>query len=207
MAQRTSGLYHLITRPGLYAASQRLLGADRARRRFVDDLVKPAPGLRTLDVGCGPATLYPYLPDTDYVGFDLNSRHIDVARRVTGRPDRFHVGDATLELPHDDRFDRIIVSALLHHLDDDGARAMMRSLAERLAPGGRLVTLDGVRLDRQRPIARLLLALDSGRNVRTAEGYLGLVDRLPVAVETRRYSDLSRVPYDHFCMVLRPLSV
>ncbi len=44
--------------------------------------------------------------------------------------------------------------------------------------------------------------LTSGLNVRTSEGYLSLVDRLPVAIDKHTIRNMFRIPYDHFCMVM-----
>ena len=159
-----------------------------------------------LDVGCGSASLLPYLGDVRYTGIDLNPQSIDHARNLHGDRGRFLVGDVAKGMPDgSDEFDLIIVSALLHHLDDAHARALFSSLADLLRPGGRIVTIDNVWLPEQHFIAKLVNRLDSGLNVRTPEQYTNLVAGLPLRVESRIYRDLLRIPYDHFCMTLTPL--
>ena len=206
MAQRTTNIYRLVTLPAFYGAVQKLLGADAARTRFIEEMIRPEAGLRFLDCGCGPASLFPYLPDLDYTGIDLNPEHIAHAIEKYGDKGRFIVGDVTqnvvgLTAP----FDLVMVSALLHHLGDKEARTLLSRLVSLTEPGGRIVTMDSIWLPRQNPIAWLFNKLDSGLNVRTAEGYLSLVEGLPVAVETTLYRDFFRIPYDHFCMTLRRL--
>jgi 2-polyprenyl-3-methyl-5-hydroxy-6-metoxy-1,4-benzoquinol methylase len=74
--ERRHGLYGLLFRPAIYELVQRLLGADQAWRRFVQEFVCPNAGARILDVGCGPGTLLEFLPvglNCDYVGFDNNA--------------------------------------------------------------------------------------------------------------------------------------
>ena len=128
MAQRTSSLYRLVTFPRFYAGLQRLLGAPNGRQRLLDEIVRARPGTKVLDVGCGPASLFPDLMDTRYTGIDLNPRSIEHARKLYGGRGRFLVGDVAKELPDDSAdFDLIIVSALLHHLDDAHARALCRA--------------------------------------------------------------------------------
>ncbi len=203
MAQRTTNFYRLVTLPSFYKSLHVLLGAERARARYVREVIQPKPGNRVLDVGCGPATLVPYLAGVLYTGIDLNPKHIEHAKALHGDKGRFLVGDATRDLTGEpDAFDLIIVSALLHHLADDKARAMLSSLFVLLKPGGRLVTMDSIWLPHQNPIAWAFNKLDSGLNVRTAEGYLSLVSGLPATIDTRTYRDFFRIPYDHFCMIL-----
>ncbi len=203
MSQRIGHIYKLVTIPSAYRALQSLLGADRARRRYIAEVLKPKAGMRFLDVGCGPATLVPYLSDVDYTGIDLNPKHIEFAIANYGNRGRFMVGDASQALRIDGAgFDLVNISALLHHLDDRSVRGLLRQCTEQLRPGGCIVTFDNVWLDRQNPVAKLLIGLDSGLNVRTPEGYLALAQNLPVSVETRLFTDLLRVPYDHFCMIM-----
>lgn len=203
MSQRISKLYHLVTIPAIYKGLMSALGADRARRRLARELYAVPAGGKVLDVGCGPGSIYPYLPAVDYTGIDLNPRHVEHARALYGKRARFMVGDAARDLQDEaGTFDLVVVSALLHHLDDDQARRMLGRLCELLKPGGRLVTFDNVWLERQNPIARALNKLDSGLNVRFAGDYRSLVAGLPVSVEERLYRDLLRIPYDHFSMIL-----
>jgi SAM-dependent methyltransferase len=203
MSQRVSRLYRLITIPVLYKGLMAALGADRARRRLARELYRVPAGATVLDVGCGPGSIYPYLPPVEYTGIDLNARHIAHAKALYGDKPRFVVGDVSGDLPgKPGTFDLVLVSALLHHLDDDEARRMLKRLCELLKPGGRLVTFDNVWLDGQNPIARALNKFDSGLNVRFAADYRRLAKGLPVSIEERLYRDLLRIPYDHFSMIL-----
>jgi SAM-dependent methyltransferase len=113
------------------------------------------------------------------------------------------VGNIAGDLPGEPgTFDLVLVSALLHHLDDGEATRMLERLCELLKPGGRLVTFDNVWLERQHPIARALNKFDSGLNVRFAADYRRLAEGLPVSIEEKLYRDLLRIPYDHFSMIL-----
>ena len=203
MSQRISNLYRLITVPAVYKGLMAVLGAERARTRLAQELYCVRPGVKLLDAGCGPAATYPYLPEVDYTGIDLNPQHIAHAKKLYGHKARFMVGDASRDLAAEEgTFDIVLVSALLHHMDDDAARRMLELLCRLLKPGGRLVTFDNVWLDRQNPIAWALNKLDSGLNVRRASEYRRLVTGLPVSIEERLYRNLLRIPYDHFSMIL-----
>nr|WP_249804454.1 MULTISPECIES: class I SAM-dependent methyltransferase [unclassified Bradyrhizobium] len=177
------------------------LGADNAIRRYVSEVLEPAPGIKMLDVGCGPANVLAYLPALDYTGIDHNENHIAFARQLYGSRGRFIVGSADQLHQDGNSFDLINVSAILHHLDDDQAKAMFKSLKPLLKHGGRITTIDNVWLPRQRAIAKFINNLDSGMNIRTPEGYLGLMSGLGYDIQPRVFHDLLRVPYDHFVMV------
>ncbi len=204
MTQRTSHIYRLVTLPGFYAGFQNALGADRARRTFIKEFLEPlALGSKVLDVGCGPGTLFGYLPDIQYTGLDLNPKHIEQARAVYGDTGRFVCGNALTVLSEEEgQFNVAICSGLLHHLTDAEASGLLKRLLELVSPAGRICTLDPVRLPNQRRVASLLKSLDSGRNVRSAEGYVALTEGIVAKASFKTYHNLLRVPYDHFAMVL-----
>ena len=53
MAQTTSGIRAILSNPKVYAAFQLVVGSTRVRTELIQTYVKPEPGLRVLDVGCG----------------------------------------------------------------------------------------------------------------------------------------------------------
>lgn len=174
--ERKRGIYAALRNPVLYQTVQRLMGtADTGRRHFVEHFVRANPGDRVLDIGCGPASLLAYLPDVEYVGWEPNGAYVDKARKTYGDRGVFHVGYFGPEQAGLlDPVDIVIVSAVLHHMDDDQAAELFGLVRQVLRPGGRVVTLDNVFIRRQNPIARLLISLDRGRHVRSPAGYLAL---------------------------------
>jgi SAM-dependent methyltransferase len=207
MAQRISGIYRLITIPSIFKGLMFSLGADKAITRYVNEALQPTCGVKMLDVGCGPANILSYLPPLDYTGIDLNEKHIAYARRRYGNRGRFIVGNAADDLKQEgQKFDLINVSALLHHITDNEAISLFASLVGLLKPNGRIVTIDNVWLPKQRVAVRLMNYLDSGTNIRTPEGYLGLLSGTGLEIHTLILNDLLRIPYDHFIMIARKAS-
>ncbi|QSX79661.1 class I SAM-dependent methyltransferase [Agrilutibacter solisilvae] len=198
-AQVTDGLRAILSHPAVYSGFQKLLGAERSRRKLSQEHLRVQPGDVVVDVGCGPADILECLPrDIEYHGFDLSQRYIDAARDRYGDRGIFHCADVQdlvgEALPP---CQLAIAIGLLHHLDDPAAMGLISSLYERLAPGGRLVTLDGGYWPGQSRIGRALARRDRGQHVRTAEGYAALVDARFSRVEVIRREDLLLVPYSH----------
>ncbi|OQW49422.1 class I SAM-dependent methyltransferase [Candidatus Raskinella chloraquaticus] len=172
MSEIRTGLRRFLEDPRLYELVQKAMGARHNRQAFVDRYIRPRPGDRVLDVGCGPAALLSHLPGVNYTGFDPNPAYIQQAQRRYGEQGQFHAkiydeADVCRFKP----FDIAIISAVLHHLDDQEARRLFGLLRRSLKPGGRVLTLDNVYVDDQNLIARLLISLDRGQNVRSPEGY------------------------------------
>src|SRR5690606_25341736 len=141
MAQITHGLRGILSHPRVYSAVQNLLGAESVRKEFVEDQVRPAPGMRVLDIGCGPGDVLTYMQSVDYWGFDTSPEYIAHAQSVYGGRAKFfckelHAADLR-DLPP---FDVVLAMGLLHHLDDDIAKNLVNMAAQALRPGGRLLT-------------------------------------------------------------------
>src|SRR5579871_2599938 len=71
----------VLARPWVYQLFFNVIGAPERSRILVRDYIRPRPGDRILEIGCGPGTIVPYLPDSEYVGFDLSEEYIEQARK------------------------------------------------------------------------------------------------------------------------------
>jgi SAM-dependent methyltransferase len=198
---QSRGLYAFLERPGVYERVQNVLGGRAARRRLVDEFIRPFRGARLLDVGCGTGTLLESLPEgVEYVGFDGNAAYVETARRRYGGRGAFlraTVGKDAIGFA-DGTFDRVVAVALLHHLDDADVDALLRSAARLLRPGGVFVSIDGAVHPRQSRLARMMLALDRGGRIRTPEEYRRLIGMHFPLLETSLLTDLLPIPYSHF---------
>lgn len=202
MAQITSGIRSILSHPVAYDTLQGMLGVTHARKVVCAEYINARPGQVVVDVGCGTAEILKFLPDSiRYFGFDLSSSYIASAERRFGNRGRFRCADVTQLAPGEiPPCDVTISFGVLHHLDDEGARHLIDGLYDRLAPGGRLITVDPVFVPGQKRIAHELIRRDRGQNVRDCEGYLALV---PERFSQRRIEprhDLLRVPYTYAVM-------
>jgi SAM-dependent methyltransferase len=199
MAQTTSGLRKLLNHPAVYRALQQLLMSDTKTAYWVNTCVRPTATMRILDIGCGPGDLVRFMPTTTvFEGFDLSQDYIDEANRQHGHRARFHcarVDEATLTSL--DLFDVVIARGVLHHLDDDEARALFALAKQGLRAGGRVVTIDACYAVGQSPFAKALIDRDRGQSVRDEAGYRALAKAAFNDVKTVVRHDLMRVPYTH----------
>lgn len=191
----------MLSIPLVYETFQRVVGSHRVRRELVDTYVKPRPGLRVLDIGCGPGDLIEYLPDVDYTGSDLSEAYIESARRRFGDRGRYFAGRVE-ELDADDlgEFDVVIAKSLLHHVDEDEALHLFKVSSQVLADGGRLVTLDAAYTPDMSRASRFVVSRDRGQSILTPEGYVALARKAFADVEHSVHHDLLRMPYTHVFM-------
>lgn len=196
--QREHGAWALLSAPVLYSALQRTLAGDRVRQVYVDGHIRPEPGLNILDVGCGPGDIAPFMRGARYTGVDLSSDYIKRAKARFGHLGTFYVSDvADLSKIVDEKFDVIVATGLLHHLDDSEVAKLLGDMTRLLRTGGRVVTIDNVFIDRQNPLARFVISMDRGQNVRRREAYEALFHGVFGQVQGAIYHDLLRIPYTH----------
>ncbi|MFN3715816.1 MAG: class I SAM-dependent methyltransferase [Thiobacillus sp.] len=201
MSQIETGLRRVLSLPAVYSGFQYLMGARSGWQRLVDDYIKPFPGARVLDVGCGPADLLGYLGEVEYWGYDISADYIAHARQKFGTLGQFTCGLLTpAEVARLPAFDRVVLSGVLHHLDDSAARELLALVRLALKPEAHLVTVDPCLVDGQNPVARFLIERDRGQNVRTEAGYTALVKPLfdHSIIEIRHKA---WIPYTHCYMV------
>lgn len=184
-----------------YSLFRTLIRADRGMQRIVQDYIRPQSGQTIADLGCGTGDLADMLPpDVVYIGVDHNDAYLDPSQAMKGATQgrRFINGDlgklADLELPP---LDAALALGVLHHLDDDQVRHMLTAIRSKLAPGGRMVTVDPVLVPAQRSSARIMMVMDRGRHVRQLDHYRMLVGEVFPDYEVHVRGDLNPFPYTH----------
>jgi len=204
MAQVTTGIHSILSRPIVYEAVQKFMGAEKGRALVVRNYVRPFPGMRILDLGCGPAEILGSLPtDIAYVGYDMSPEYIAAAQwKFAGRGTFYCRLLEQAEVATLERFDLVMGIGVLHHLDDATAHDFMRIAKAALNPDGRIYTLDPCFARRQNPIARFLISRDRGQNVRDPQGYQALLQGLELKVHGT-LTHQAWIPYTHWHMECR----
>ena len=203
MAERTTGLRAALSNPRIYMGFQRLLAARSSNERFLADHLKPRPGERILDIGCGPARILSYLPEVFYFGIDISPRYVAAARREHGDRGEFHCMDIRESQPPQREFDAVLIKGLIHHFDDADADLLLRIAAHSMRDLGRMVAIENAYVEGQSRIARWIINRDRGVYVRTPQAYAQLAKRYFAVVEYTIREDLMRIPYTHLILECR----
>lgn len=181
--------------PALFDAYQAGVGANRAKRLFVDQWLRPLAGERLLDIGCGTGAVIPFLPEgVETVGVDISSAYIAASQARHGDKARFLVADASdPSLDLGGEFDAAYAFGVLHHLPDEIAARLVAGAMRRLRPGGRFVTIDPTLIDGQGAVSRFIVKSDRGRHVRTPTEMARIFEGHDTRLDIR--TDLLRIPF------------
>ncbi len=193
----------ILSRPWAYRLFSTAVGAARGRAIYVREFIRPWPGARVLDIGCGPADILASLSQVQYVGVDISPDYIHAARERFGNRGEFmcrSVSDYVVEQPH--TFDIVLANGVLHHLDDQEADSLLSVARQALKPHGRFVSFDGCFTPNQSWFARWMLQNDRGQHVRRREEYLRLAGAHFSKVESHLHHRMLNIPYTHLIMEL-----
>jgi ubiquinone/menaquinone biosynthesis C-methylase UbiE len=187
--------------PALFLFLRGIVENDfRAIRGVIRRHLRNDVGLRTLDLGCGPGAFSPLFAAQGYIGVDINPRYIAYARKHFHG--KFLEGDArAAELP-DASFDQILVFGLLHHLDDETVRTVLREMRRLVAPEGHALVVEDIpAVSRLNLLGHLIHTAENGQHIRPVDEYRQLYEEgFRIAGEETLRSGLC----DYYAAVLRP---
>ena len=195
--QSDSGLLGWLGHPTMYNVFSAAVGGNVLRRRLVQNHVRPKPGDKVIDIGCGSAQVLRYLPDVGYIGIDINSEYIAFAKRTYGSKGTFLVGD-TQSFRGEPQFkdaDIVMAFGLLHHLDDDEAVDCLQFAYNALKAKGRFICHEACWIVNQGAFSKYIMSLDRGRSIRTEEQYRQLAEKVFTKVDAWVNPNPLRIPY------------
>ena len=163
----------ILNHPALYQAYQSAGGFFGARIKAIADYLTLRPGMRVIDIGCGPGHILRHLPEgTIYNGFDIDEAYIAYARRSFGHLGTFHCRyfDAAAAREFAGA-DLVMMNGVLHHIGDEDLRSTLANIRDVLKDDGVLFTTDPCY--RERPVAdREMAARQRPRRVHPRRGRL-----------------------------------
>jgi 2-polyprenyl-3-methyl-5-hydroxy-6-metoxy-1,4-benzoquinol methylase len=142
--------------------------ADRKRVDFIASVLKNTlpSNARILDVGCGNGVISRHLGKLGYdvLGIDVSEKTIETARSLTTLPNvKFMTKSAEELVASGERYDAVICSEVLEHLNDPGS--LLDVLYQTLAENGKLiVTVPNGRGPRESFVTKPILRLRKKNN-------------------------------------------
>jgi SAM-dependent methyltransferase len=171
MSQKNSIFYNFLFGAYIYIGLQKLMSATYVRKNFVKNHIKE--GYNIMDVRSGPSSILSDLPEINYYGYDINSSHIEYAKKKYPNKN-FHFFCKKLnknEIYKLPMFDCALLLGLVHHLNDKEFISTIRLIKNLLKKNGKILILDNVITKNQNFISRFLIKNDKGDNIRRLDQY------------------------------------
>jgi cyclopropane fatty-acyl-phospholipid synthase-like methyltransferase len=190
----------VLANPAAYNLWWNAVGGAAWAKVLVSEYVRPNVGARILEIGCGPGTIARYLPQTEYVGFDVSAKYIEMAQKRFPQAQFVCERVSQFTLAKERSFDAALALGIVHHLDDQEATQLFQIAYDALNFGGKLITFDGVWTGDQSPAARWFLARDRGEHIRSEAEYVKIASQVFANVRATVRHDLLRIPYTHLIL-------
>jgi SAM-dependent methyltransferase len=203
--EKTKGVTKIFSLPLVYHGFQSFLYGNSMEWLIREHWKLQNLKRRVVDIGCGTALLLKYLPsEVEYVGFDVNERYIQQAKKMwAARPNTSFFLGKLKDLKHHDKFknvDLFICAGVLHHLSYTEADEVLQTVLERLSPGGRFLAHEPCFLAKQSWLHRCVLNMDRGQGIRTELQWKELVSKHFEHWESAIVTGLIRIPYTHILL-------
>ena len=197
MSQKNKGIYSLLSNTFFYSLVQRVMSGTSFRKKIVKKYITKH-NVKVLDIGCGPAEILDTLPEIKYYGFDINPIYINSAKKKYENKGKFFckkfTNKNTKYLP---KFDHVLLLGVLHHLSDQEINKLMLNIKKVLKRKGNIITLDNIFINKQNLIAKFLIQMDKGENVRSKTGYLNILKNHFKKINSKIYHQ-KFIPYTWF---------
>ena len=163
-------IYSLSQNPSIFIFLRRILENNfKGEKKVLAEHFVCAPDESVLDIGCGTGEFSVFFNPEMYTGIDIEKKYIDYANK--NYKGTFLVGDATRSPFTDGEFQKIFISGVLHHLDDETSGHELDEARRVLAKNGTLLVMEDVNRPKNHFITRLLHRLDNGIFIRNKDGY------------------------------------
>ena len=128
---------------------------------------------KVLEIGCGTGNISVIFPQECYTGIDIFPDYIKYAKeKFPGR--KFLVMSGSKLDFKSESFDYVLLSCVLHHMDDESCRSMFKECSRILKKNGRIAVLEPEIPPLISWVDYILCLLDRGKNIRTRAGYAKL---------------------------------
>ena len=202
MSQKNKYIYRLLSNTYFYSIFQRIMLGTSFRSKIVKKFIKKE-NVNVLDVGCGPAEILESLPKVNYFGYDINPNYINYAKNKYYNKGKFFCKKfSKKEIKKLPKFDHVLLLGILHHLNDEEIASLMKLIKKVLKKNGNINTEDPIFLKKQNPIAKIIITMDRGENVRSKTEYIKLIKKYFTKIKTYIYHQ-KFIPYTWYVMTCK----
>ena len=183
MSQKNKYIYRLLSNTYFYSIFQRIMLGTSFRSKIVKKFIKKE--------------------KVNYFGYDINPNYINYAKNKYYNKGKFFCKKfSKKEIKKLPKFDHVLLLGILHHLNDEEIASLMKLIKKVLKKNGNIITEDPIFLKKQNPIAKIIITMDRGENVRSKTEYIKLIKKYFTKIKTYIYHQ-KFIPYTWYVMTCK----
>ena len=159
-----------LKNPYFFKLQQKINNYNVVRNEFKDYL--KSKNKKILEVGCSTGNLARQIIDMDnnsYYGVDISKEYINIATRSTTKGKFLQMDARKLDFDNE-FFDIVMLSSVLHHIDDVVGKNCFKEVHRVLKKNGVVIVAEPI-LNSKSLISIILCKLDRGHFIRTTQEY------------------------------------
>ena len=159
-----------LKNPYFFKVQQKINNYNVVRNEFQDYL--KSKNKKILEVGCSTGNLARQIIDMDnnsYYGVDISKEYINIATKSTTKGKFLQMDARKLDFDNE-FFDIVMLSSVLHHIDDVVGKNCFKEVHRVLKKNGVVIVAEPI-LNSKSLISIILCKLDRGHFIRTTQEY------------------------------------
>ena len=163
----------LLKNPYIFKIQQKMNDYSVVANEFKDYL--NSKNKRILEVGCSTGNVAREIIDMDnnsYYGVDISKEYIDIASKSSPKGNFFQMDARKLDFDNE-FFDIVMLSSVLHHVDNNVGKNCFKEIHRVLKNNGVVIISEPI-VNHKSLLSIILCKLDRGHFIRTTEEYKNL---------------------------------
>ncbi len=178
------GIQILLKNPYFFKIQQKMNDYKVIANEFKDHL--NSKNKKILEIGCSTGNIAREIIDMDnnsYYGVDISKEYIEVANKSTIKGKFFQMDARELDFSNES-FDIVMLSSVLHHIDDDTGKNCFKEIHRVLKKDGVVIISEPI-VNYKSLISIILCKLDRGNFIRTTDEYQSLFKNFIIKATNR----------------------
>ena len=178
------GIQILLKNPYFFKIQQKMNDYKVVANEFKDHL--NSKNKKILEIGCSTGNIAREIIDMDnnsYYGVDISKEYIEIANKSTIKGKFFQMDARELDFSNES-FDIVMLSSVLHHIDDDTGKNCFKEIHRVLKKDGVVIISEPI-VNYKSLISIILCKLDRGNFIRTTDEYQSLFKNFIIKTTNR----------------------
>ena len=167
------GIEILLKNPYIFKIQQKMNNYTVVGNEFKDYL--NSKNKKILEIGCSTGNFARKIIDMEnnsYYGIDISKEYVELAKKSTNKGKFFQMDARKLDFENE-FFDLVMLSSVLHHIDDEISKSCFKEINRVLKKDGVVIISEPI-INHKSLISIILCKLDRGNFIRTTEQYKDL---------------------------------